>query len=108
MEIGKKSNCRLCRQQIVWTGKIWDHVGEIKPRHIAIPAPFKKTMEDIYELAKHDVILNTCLKTMEANRGIVSEEDALIQAVCLLVESRNQLFSEVVRLKAYEPKSKQG
>lgn len=34
---GQHALCSQCRQLIVYVGPYWDHPGEIKPRHIAMP-----------------------------------------------------------------------
>lgn len=36
-KIGDKSTCQQCGAEIVFVGPYWDHRGEIKPKHIAIP-----------------------------------------------------------------------
>lgn len=35
---GATATCAQCRREIVFIGPNWDHPGEIKPRHPAIPA----------------------------------------------------------------------
>jgi hypothetical protein len=40
MEVGQKAHCKTCGREIEWTGTYWDHVGKMKPRHIAIPNRF--------------------------------------------------------------------
>lgn len=34
---GQEAVCSMCQAKIVWAGLYWDHVGENKPRHPAIP-----------------------------------------------------------------------
>jgi len=62
----------------------------------------KKTMEDVHRVGRHDTIVHDCLTVMEREPDI-TREDALIAMVCLLAESRAELFKKVVRLKVYEP-----
>jgi hypothetical protein len=35
--VGTKATCSQCGREIVFVGPYWDHQGDIKPRHIAIP-----------------------------------------------------------------------
>ena len=39
--IGMQTLCTQCGSAIEWKGEHWDHVGDKKPRHIAIPASFQ-------------------------------------------------------------------
>lgn len=35
--VGQEAICSMCDQPIVYVGPYWDHPGEIKPRHPALP-----------------------------------------------------------------------
>lgn len=35
--IGEQAICGMCRERIVFIGPYWDHIGEDKPRHPAVP-----------------------------------------------------------------------
>lgn len=37
-QIGDMSVCTACYRTIVYDGHAWDHLGDVKPRHIAMPA----------------------------------------------------------------------
>lgn len=36
--VGARAVCHACGGAIVFVGPYWDHEGEMKPRHIAMPA----------------------------------------------------------------------
>lgn len=40
-ETGDKDTCKMCGRQIVYIRPYWDHPGEIKPRHPAIPVRYR-------------------------------------------------------------------
>lgn len=40
-KIGTQVLCDQCGAAIEWRGEYWDHLGENKPRHLAIPKSFK-------------------------------------------------------------------
>jgi hypothetical protein len=35
--VGTRAVCKQCNKPIVFVGPYWDHEGEMKPRHVAIP-----------------------------------------------------------------------
>lgn len=35
--LGEQAICGMCRERIVFVGPYWDHMGENKPRHPAVP-----------------------------------------------------------------------
>lgn len=35
--LGEQTVCGMCRERIVYIGPYWDHMGEHKPRHPAVP-----------------------------------------------------------------------
>ena len=37
-EVGTRAACKQCKTPIIFVGPYWDHEGELKPRHVAIPA----------------------------------------------------------------------
>lgn len=39
-KFGDTAQCKACGAEIIYTGTYWDHIGEIKPRHIAEPGKF--------------------------------------------------------------------
>jgi len=47
---GQRALCTQCHQPIVYVGPYWDHPGEIKPRHIAIPGEWLETFKVEMEL----------------------------------------------------------
>lgn len=54
-KIGDKSTCQMCGAEIVFVGPYWDHRGENKPRHPAIPvevasAPLQPTEDHVPDL----------------------------------------------------------
>ena len=35
--LGEQAICGMCRERIVYIGPYWDHMGDNKPRHPAVP-----------------------------------------------------------------------
>lgn len=35
--LGEQAICGMCRERIVFVGSYWDHIGENKPKHPAMP-----------------------------------------------------------------------
>jgi len=47
--IGQHATCQMCDAEIIFIGPYWDHVGEDKPRHPALPKGEAETEEEVIE-----------------------------------------------------------
>ena len=37
LKSGARAICKMCGKEIIYIGPYWDHAGEMKPRHPALP-----------------------------------------------------------------------
>ena len=67
-QMGDTGHCETCHERLVYTGLYWDHVGEMKPKHPAVP------------MERHTVEMQLDLDAMEQHIRLAHDK---VRALCL-------------------------
>ena len=101
--IGTRAICKACGERIVFVSPKWDHVGEMKPRHLAQPqaeAPPDLLAAVAAELARARSQHAPLHSAHEAYAVILEELDEVKAEVWSKVIDRAKLRKELIQLAA--------